>query len=154
MHVATTVTTFLFSDIEGSTRLWEQDRERMAASLAGHDAAARAAVESNHGVIVKMTGDGMLAAFVDPTDAIKATLALQQALAVPATTNRIPLRVRCGLHMGSVERRDNDYFGPPVNRAARIMAAAHGGQVLLSQAVVNCVRDILQHLLRAAGGDR
>ena len=144
MYVVSNVTTLLFSDIEGSTRLWEEDREQMSVTLAGHDAVARTAVESNHGVVVKMTGDGMFAAFVDPTDAIKATLALQRALADSASTNRVPLRVRCGLHIGSVERRDNEiFFGPPVNRAARIMAAAHGGQVLLSQAVVNCVREIL-----------
>ena len=143
MHVVSTVTTLLFSDIEGSARLWEQDRERMAVALAGHDAVARAAVESNHGVVVKMTGDGMFAAFVDPTDAIKAALGLQRALADPASTHGVALRVRCGLHAGSVERRDNDFFGPPVNRAARIMGAAHGGQVLLSQAVVNFVREIL-----------
>ena len=68
---------------------------------------------------------------------------MQQALADPAATYGVPLRVRCGLHAGVVERRDNDYFGSPVNRAARIMSAAHGGQVLLSQAVVDCVREIL-----------
>jgi predicted ATPase/class 3 adenylate cyclase len=135
--------TFLFTDIEGSTRLWEQDREQMSAALAGHDALARATVEGQRGTIVKMTGDGVCAAFVDPTDALNATLILQRALADPTTTNGVALRVRCGLHAGIVERRDKDYFGPPVNRAARIMAAAHGGQVLLSQAVVDCVREIL-----------
>ena len=131
--------TFLFTDIEGSTRLWEQDPERMSAALAGHDALARAAVEGHRGTVVKMTGDGMCAAFGDPVDALNATLALQRALADRATTNDVPLRVRCGLHAGIVEHRDSDFFGPPVNRAARIMGAAHGGQVLLSQAVVDCV---------------
>ena len=143
VHDPSAVTTILFTDIEGSTRLWEQDRARMSVTLAGHDAVARAAVESNHGVIVKMTGDGMFAAFVSSADAMNAALALQRALADPKATNGVPLRLRCGLHAGIVERRDDDYFGPSVNRAARIMSAAHGGQVLLSQAVVDRVRELL-----------
>ena len=115
----------------------------MSQALAAHDALARSAVESHHGTVVKMTGDGMHAAFDDALDALAATVDLQQALADPAATCGVPLRVRCGLHAGVVERRDNDYFGSPVNRAARIMSAAHGGQVLLSQAVVDRVREIL-----------
>jgi predicted ATPase/class 3 adenylate cyclase len=137
------VVTFLFTDIEGSTRLWEEEPERMSPALAGHDTLVRAAVESNRGVVVKMVGDGVNAAFEDPLDAVGATLQLQQALADPGATNGVAIRVRCGLHMGVVERRDNDYFGSPVNRAARIMSAAHGGQVLLSQAVVDRVRERL-----------
>jgi predicted ATPase/class 3 adenylate cyclase len=140
--LASGTVTLLFTDIEGSTRLWEQDRERMSAALAGHDELARAAVEGHRGTVVKMTGDGMYAAFGDPADAINATLNLQLALADSATTNNVALRVRCGLHAGVVENRDNDLFGPPVNRAARIMGAAHGGQVLLSQAVVDGLREI------------
>jgi predicted ATPase/class 3 adenylate cyclase len=135
--------TFLFTDIEGSTRLWEEEPERMRSALAGHDAASRAAVESHHGQIVKSTGDGVHAAFDDALDALGAAVELQEAIADPAATNGVPLRVRCGMHSGMVERRDNDYFGSPVNRAARIMSAAHGGQVLLSQAVAASVRDIL-----------
>ncbi len=115
----------------------------MSQALAAHDALARSAVEGHHGTVVKMTGDGMHAVFDDALDALAATVDLQQALADPAATNGVPLRVRCGLHAGVVERRDNDYFGSPVNRAARIMSAAHGGQVLLSQAVVDGVREIL-----------
>jgi predicted ATPase/class 3 adenylate cyclase len=135
--------TFLFTDIEGSTALWEQDGARMSQALAAHDALARRAVECHHGTVVKMTGDGMHAAFDDALDALAATVDLQQALAAQAAANGLSLRVRCGLHAGVVERRDNDYFGSPVNRAARIMSAAHGGQVLLSQAVVDGVREIL-----------
>src|SRR4029453_4626647 len=78
---------------------------------------------------------------------LAATVDLQHALADPAATCGVPLRVRCGLHAGVVERRDNDYFGSAVNRAARIMNAAHGGQVLLSQAVVDRVREILPEAL-------
>ena len=135
--------TFLFTDIEGSTALWEHDGARMSQALAAHDALARGAVEAHNGRVVKMTGDGIYAAFDDALDALDATLELQQALAEPVATCGVALRVRCGLHAGVVERRDNDYFGTAVNRAARIMSAAHGGQVLLSQAVVDCVREIL-----------
>src|SRR5438552_3139617 len=156
MPSPTSVTTFLFTDIEGSTRLWEEQPERMKAALARHDVIARGAVETCHGTVVKTTGDGVHAAFTDPLDAIRATLRLQQALADPAATEGVPLRVRCGIHLGAVERRDNDYFGAPVNRAARIMGAAHGGQVLLSQAVVDGVREILPAAvaLRDLGKDR
>jgi len=119
----------LFTDIEGSTRLWEQNREAMSRGLAQHDVRARAAVESNNGLVVKMTGDGMCAVFSDPLDALKATLALQHSLADPETTLGVGIRIRCGLHLGDVEQRNNDIFGPVVNRTARIMDAAHGGQV-------------------------
>ena len=137
--MSSSVATILFTDIEGSTRLWEQEGDRMSAALARHDLLARAAVAENHGVVVKMIGDGMYAAFDDPLDGLNATLMLQRSVADPAATNGIALRVRCGLHLGVVERRDNDYFGNPVNRTARIMSVAHGGQVLLSQAVVDDV---------------
>ena len=137
------VVTFLFTDIEGSTRLWEQEPERMRPALARHDALARAAVEGNHGMVVKMSGDGIHAAFDDPLDALNATLDLQRALADPESTHGISLRVRCGLHAGVNERRDNDFFGPAVNRAARIMSAAHGGQILISEAVAALLRDRL-----------
>jgi class 3 adenylate cyclase len=140
--------TFLFTDIEGSTRLWEQDGARMSQALAAHDALARSAVECRRGTVVKLTGDGIHAVFDDALAALAATLDMQQALADPAATCGVALRVRCGLHAGVVERRDNDYFGSPVNRAARIMSAAHGGQVLLSQAVVDCVREILPAAIR------
>ena len=136
--------TFLFTDVEGSTRLWEEEPERMKPALAWHDAMSRAAVEAHGGLLVKSTGDGVHAAFDNAVDALQAAVDLQQAMR-PQATNCVPLRVRCGLHAGAVERRDNDYFGSPVNRAARIMSAAHGGQVLLSQAVADCVRDLLPH---------
>jgi predicted ATPase/class 3 adenylate cyclase len=134
---------FLFTDIEGSTSLWEQDAERMRLALARHDALARAAVEDHHGTVVKMTGDGMHAVFRNPLDAVAAALDLQLALADPSATSGIVLKVRCGMHLGIVERRDNDYFGAPVNRAARIMSAAHGGQVLVSQATAELILDRL-----------
>ncbi len=133
------VATFLFTDIEGSTRLWDEQPERMKTALARHDAIARDAVESHGGRVVKMTGDGVHAVFDDPLDAIQAVLKMQFALTEPQPTNGLQLRVRCGLHAGISERRDNDYFGTAVNRAARIMSTAHGGQVLLSDAVATLV---------------
>jgi len=140
MQAPAGVVTFLFTDIEGSTRLWEQQPERMRPALARHDAIARAAVQGHRGTVVKTAGDGVHATFDDPLDAISATLELQQALDDPAATGGIALRVRCGVHVGVDERRDNDFFGPAVNRAARIMSVAHGGQVLLSEAVAMLVR--------------
>jgi predicted ATPase/class 3 adenylate cyclase len=137
------ITTLLFTDIEGSARLWECEPERMPLALARHDALARAAVEQHRGTVVKTTGDGVYAAFVDPIDGLGAAVQLQLALVDPNATEGLALRVRCGLHAGVVERRDNDYFGTAANRTARIMGAAHGGQVLLSEAVSALVADRL-----------
>jgi predicted ATPase/class 3 adenylate cyclase len=137
------VTTFLFTDIEGSSRLWEQEPERMRIALARHDVLARRAVEDHRGTVVKTTGDGLHAAFGDPLDGLAAALGLQRALANPAATGGMALPVRCGLHAGVIERRDNDFFGSAVNRAARIMSVAHGGQMLVSHAVAELVRDRL-----------
>jgi len=135
--------TYLFSDIEGSTRLWESEPERMRPALARHDAIASAAVLRNRGTIVKMTGDGVHAAFDSPLDALISVLELQQELAASDGSGGIGLKVRCGLHSGADERRRGDFFGPAVNRAARIMSAAHGGQILLSQAVAEGVCESL-----------
>jgi len=137
------LTTLLFTDIEGSTRLWEQEAAGMSLALAEHDRLSRAAVAGHRGTIVKMTGDGMYAAFAEPADALAATVALQRSLDGLAKAGLVPLRVRAGLHLGLVERRDEDLFGSPVNRAARIMKAAHGGQILVSQAVVDRTRERL-----------
>jgi class 3 adenylate cyclase len=129
-----TPVTYLFSDIEGSTRLWESDPALAARTLAWHDELSRAVVGRHRGTVVKMTGDGMHAAFDDPADAMAAAVDLQLALAETAE-GHARLSVRCGLHLGADQRRDNDFFGPAVNRAARIMGAAHGGQILVSRAV-------------------
>ncbi|MEO6748038.1 MAG: adenylate/guanylate cyclase domain-containing protein, partial [Casimicrobiaceae bacterium] len=137
------IVTFLFTDIEGSTRLWEQDAARMQPALALHDAIVRRAVERHRGTIVKTTGDGVHAAFDDPLDALDAALDLQLTLAEPESAEGMSLAVRCGIHMGAGERRDNDYYGRAINRAARIMGAAHGGQVLVSQSVASLVVDRL-----------
>jgi predicted ATPase/class 3 adenylate cyclase len=129
-----TPVTYLFSDIEGSTRLWESDPALAARTLAWHDELSRTVVGRHHGTVVKMTGDGMHAVFDDPADAMAAAVDLQLALAETAE-GHARLSVRCGLHLGADQRRDNDFFGPAVNRAARIMGAAHGGQILVSRAV-------------------
>ena len=137
------IVTFLFTDIEGSSLLWEKTPERMRPALARHDVLSRAAVEDHRGVIVKTTGDGVHAYFVDPLDAVHAAVALQSALDEARGADGLALNVRCGLHAGVDERRDGDFFGPEVNRAARLMSIAHGGQVLVSQAVAALLRDRL-----------
>lgn len=143
MLVESSVTTLLFTDIEGSSRLWEREPERMPLALARHDALARAAVEQHRGTVVKTTGDGVYAVFVDPVDGVRAAVQLQLAVVDPTATEGLRLRVRCGLHAGVVERRDKDYFGTAANRTARIMGAAHGGQVLLSESVSALVAERL-----------
>jgi predicted ATPase/class 3 adenylate cyclase len=143
MQASSGVVTFLFTDIEGSSRLWERDPDRMQAALAGHDALTRAAVERNRGRVVKMLGDGVHAFFGDPRDAVNAAIELQLGLADPTTTNGIAFSVRGGLHAGVEEHRDDDFFGRSVNRAARIMGVAHGGQILLSETVASLLGDRL-----------
>ena len=144
MQSLAAATTFLFTDIEGSTRLWEQKPEQMSAALAWHDGIARSAMEKHGGLLVKTTGDGVHAAFDDPLAALAASLELQRKLADPEASSGLTITVRCGMHLGVAEHRDNEFFGLPVNRAARIMAAAHGGQVLLSQAVAGRVMERLK----------
>ncbi|MGH8873481.1 MAG: adenylate/guanylate cyclase domain-containing protein [Acidimicrobiia bacterium] len=124
--------TFLFTDIEASTRLWEEHPGEMAAALAQHDAILNEAVEQARGRVVKTTGDGMVAVFDSVTDTVTATIDAQKALIAEPWGPTGPLRVRMGIHVGETENRDGDHFGPAMNRTARIMAAGHGGQVLLS----------------------
>jgi len=127
-----TILTYLFSDLESSTRLWEEHPEAMHPALARHDAILRDAVEGANGTVVKTTGDGMMAVFSSPADAVAAGLAAQRGLRDEAWEQTGPLRVRMGMHVGESQARAGDWYGPAVNRAARVMAAAHGGQVLLS----------------------
>src|SRR5262249_40419898 len=126
--------TFLFTDIEGSTRLWEADPEAMQLALGRHDALLRAAIATKSGHVFKTVGDAFCAAFASPCDALLAALAGQQALAAEVWPEATPLRVRMALHTGVAELRDADYFGPTLNRAARVLAAGYGGQVLVSEA--------------------
>ena len=136
--------TFLVTDIEGSTRLWEAHREAMAIALEAHDRLLRTAVEGAGGMVVKTTGDGLLAAFDRPEGAMTAAIEGQHALARnawPAATG--PLRVRMAVHSGSAESRDGDFFGPTLNRVARLLAIGHGDQVLVSGATAVLAADEL-----------
>jgi predicted ATPase/class 3 adenylate cyclase len=121
--VPTGVVTFLFTDIEGSTRRWEADPEVMRVALADHDEVLRGAIEAHGGWLFKHTGDGVCAAFASPRSAVDAAVAAQRLLELP---------VRMGLATGEAELRGGDYFGAVLNRAARVMAAGHGGQILVA----------------------
>ncbi len=133
----TTFAAFLFTDVEGSTALWQAHPQAMHAAMAAHDAIVRAAIARHGGRVVKGTGDGFHIAFDRGVDAVRAMLDTQLALADPAATAGVTLRVRSGVHMGECWARDADYFGPEVNRAARIAGAAHGAQMLVSNAVAH-----------------
>ena len=137
--------TFLFTDIEGSTRLWQDHPEAMKAALARHDVIVRDAIEGHGGHVVKTTGDGFHAAFSTVHDAVDAAIDAQRSLGAEPWDATGPLRVRMGVHTGEVQHRDGDYFGTAVNRAARLMAVAHGGQMLVS--------DVTERLLGDAGGE-
>jgi predicted ATPase/class 3 adenylate cyclase/Tfp pilus assembly protein PilF len=135
--------TFLFTDIEGSTKLWENDPEAMQASLARHDEILAGAIEERGGYVFKTVGDAFCATFATAPDALGAALEAQRGLVSSEWEQTGPLTVRMALHTGVVEERNGDYFGPPVNRVARLLSAAHGGQVLISAATHEMVRDRL-----------
>lgn len=126
--------TFLFTDIEGSTTRWERDRASMSEAVRSHDRIMRHAVESHAGVVFKTVGDAFCAAFHRAEDAASAALVAQQALAAEDFAAVDGLRVRMSLHTGECDERENDYFGPSVNRVARLLAIAHGGQTIASAA--------------------
>jgi len=119
------VVTFLFTDIEGSTRRWEADAEAMRAALETHNEMLRDAVKSHDGHVFNYTGDGMCAVFASPRSAVDAAVAAQRALELP---------VRMGIATGEAELRGDDYVGTVLNRTARVMSAGHGGQILLDGA--------------------
>ena len=153
--------TFLFTDIEGSTRLWEHHQQSMKDALERHDAILRTAVEGSNGQVVKNIGDGFMAVFGSAVDGVCACLNAQQGLATAQWGETGPLRVRMGLHVGEAATREGDYYGPTLNRTARIMGAGHGGQVLLSAAAAALVvdqlpdgsslRDLGEHPLKGLG---
>jgi class 3 adenylate cyclase len=125
--------TFLFTDIEGSTRRWEADPDAMRASLAAHDAVLREAIEAHGGQVFKHTGDGMCAAFDRAQAAVDAAVDAQRRLALP---------VRMGLTSGEVEAQGGDYFGPTLNLAGRVMSAGHGGQILVAASTSELVDEV------------
>lgn len=143
MSLPTGTVTFLFTDVEGSTRLWEEHPDAMGDELALHDAILHAAIARHDGAIVKTTGDGAHAVFTSARTAIDAALDAQAGLHDAAWGEPGPLLVRMGLNTGEAELREGDYYGPSVNRAARIMAAGHGGQVLVSQTTAQLLEDAL-----------
>jgi predicted ATPase len=125
--------TFLFTDVEGSTRRWEADAEQMRVALAAHDQMLREAIQAHGGWLFKHTGDGVCAAFASPKSAVDAAVTAQRALELP---------VRMGLATGEAELRDGDYFGAALNRAARVMAAGHGGQILLAESTAGLLSGV------------
>lgn len=135
--------TFLFTDLEASTRRWEAHPEAMSGALARHDALLRGAVAGHGGTVFKHTGDGFCAVFPDARAALAAAVAGQQAMAAEEWGEVGPLRVRMALHSGTAEHRDGDWFGPALNRTARLLATAHGAQVVVSLATAELSRDVL-----------
>ena len=125
--------TFLFTDVEGSTRRWEADADGMRVALAAHDKVLRAAIEAHGGWLFKHTGDGVCAAFASPSSAVDAAVAAQRELELP---------VRMGIATGEAELREADYFGAVLNRAARVMAAWHGGQILLVESTASLLSGV------------
>jgi class 3 adenylate cyclase len=143
VSLPTGTVTFLMTDIEGSTRLWEEDAETMGATIRRHDALMRSTVADNGGLLIKWRGEGdsTFSVFSDATTALRAAVAVQAAItAEPWETSR-PIRVRAALHTGEAELRERDYFGRTVNRCARLRALAVGGQTLLSSTTRELVRD-------------
>jgi predicted ATPase/class 3 adenylate cyclase len=160
-ELASRTLAFLFTDIEGSSRLWEQYQQPMKEALERHDAILREAVESSNGQVVKSTGDGFMAVFGSAADGVSACLKAQHGLAGAPWGEMGALRVRMALHAGEAAKRNGDYFGPTLNRTARVMSAGHGGQVLLTAAAAELVvdqlpdgstlRDLGEHRLKDLG---
>ena len=137
--------TFLLTDVEGSTRLWEANAKTMGQALAIHDRIITDAITGHRGTLLKQKGEGdsVFGVFARASDAAAAAIACQRAMASAAWPEGIELRVRIAVHTGEAELRDGDYFGPTVNRTARLRATAHGGQIVMSQAAADLARDQL-----------
>ena len=127
------VVTFLFTDIEGSTRRWEDDADAMRAALVAHDEVLRCEIEAHGGFLFSHTGDGVVAAFASPKAAVDTAVAAQRTLELP---------VRMGIATGEAELRDSDYFGTVLNRAARVMASGHGGQILVADSTATLLSGV------------
>jgi class 3 adenylate cyclase len=133
--------TFLFTDIEGSTRLWQQDETAMRSALARHDHLLRKVITEHDGTVFSAIGDGMAATFGSAAAAVQAAPAAQRSLEAEPWLTATPLRVRMGVHTGEPEWRDGDYFGTVVNRTARLMDIGHAGQVSCSSTTAELVGD-------------
>jgi predicted ATPase/class 3 adenylate cyclase len=129
--------TFLFTDLEGSTRLWEAEPDAMRAAVGRHDELLRSAIQANGGSLVSTAGDGLLAAFPTAEAAVCAAVTAQLALAAEPWVVSRPLRARMGIHTDSAPMENGRYLSPPLNRCSRLMAVAHGGQVLCSESTAS-----------------
>ena len=134
--------TFLFTDVEGSTRLWAERGAEMREAMVLHDRLLREAIEGHSGYVFTTAGDSFAAAFGRAAGALEAAVALRRAVNDAVWPPGVTLRVRVGLHTGEADERDGDYFGSAVNRAARLMSAAHGGQVVVSAATRDVLVDV------------
>jgi len=160
VEVPARLITFFLSDIEASTAIWDREPEAMARALERHDRTFEELIEAHGGVHVRPRGEGdsRFAVFVEALDAVTAGLEIQRAFAVEDWPTRRPLMVRIGIHTGEAHARDGDYYGPAVNRCARVRSLARGGQILLSEATTSLVcgvlpagatiRDLGRHQLR------
>jgi predicted ATPase/class 3 adenylate cyclase len=148
--------TFAFTDIEGSTERWDSDRAGMLQAVRRHDDVMRAVLAETSGTVFKTVGDAFCVAFARPEDAIPAMLAAQRALATEDFSAVHGVRIRAAIHTGTADEREGDYFGPAVNRVARLLAIGHGGQVLVSGVTADLVQGELppQASLRDLGEHR
>lgn len=137
------IVTFLFTDIEGSAKLWEERPEAMKQALARHDILMHDMALANNGVVFKTVGDSSYLVFATASSALAAALEIQQSMRSESWLSDCILKVRIALHTGEAEQRDNDYFGPTLNRIARLLSIGHGGQTLLSSVTQELVRDSL-----------
>lgn len=142
-HLPTGVVTFFFTDIEGSTRLWERYPDAMKMALARHDDIVRRVIQAHGGHVFKAVGDSFYSAFAHAPAALNAALATQRALQAQDWSEIGGLRVRAALHTGAAEERQGDYLGPTINRILSLMAVGHGGQILLSQTTYELTREAL-----------
>src|ERR687894_2055688 len=133
-ELPTGTVTFLFTDVEGSTRMWERDAEAMRSALARHDEILRSTLGANGGFVFKTMGDAFCAAFSSAKDAVGAALSAQRALHAQEWEGGCTIRVRMALHTGTVDERAGDYFGPALSRVSRLLSAGYGGQTPLSPA--------------------
>jgi len=154
--------TLLFTDIEDSARLWEADPEAMAEASVRHNRIVREQIEVSGGHVFKTVGEAFRAVFADPSAALASAVAVQRAAGTEPWPPGLPIRVRMALHSGACLERDGDYFGPVVNRAGRLLAAGHGGQVLVTGVTYELLadrlpggaglRDLGEHRLKDLGG--
>ena len=137
--------TYLFTDVVGSTPLWQQHPDEMRSVMARHDSLIISTVEANGGAVVRPRGEGdsIFAVFTRATDAVAAACAAQKCLMKETWPDDIALKVRMALHTGESQLREHDYYGNAVNRCARLRSIAHGAQILVSEATAQLVRDDL-----------